>query len=305
MHIDESVNLAAVQSLHYSFVGALALLTWDIFITFDVEVEWIWRISNRAVIKWVFLFIRYFSLAFLIAIRVMVYPIEEHTPQSGEMCAPAYSAEFIALRVLQMAVEYVLMLRAYVIYERDIRIALALIALAAMEVTVIIYCLATSLPEVEISPICMILHESFRVVYIGVATMFSQFVILGLSLWKYSQALRRGWGRVPLMTILIRDGALSFIAITGMCIVITVVSFTVNYTISAAVCAWLFAILAVAGCRVIINIQGIPRPGNNVEFTTDVFGDDPLSSFIASNATAVSPPSVLTHSIGLDRSSIS
>jgi hypothetical protein len=47
------------------------------------------------------------------------------------------------------------------------------------------------------------------------ATLSMQTTILGLTIIKCFVALRAGWGRVPLVKLIVRDGTLSFIVISG------------------------------------------------------------------------------------------
>ena len=46
--------------------------------------------------------------------------------------------------------------------------------------------------------------------------MATQTTLLGLTLMKHSLAKRAGWGRTPLVSLLIRDGTTAYFIICGM-----------------------------------------------------------------------------------------
>ncbi|KDQ52714.1 hypothetical protein JAAARDRAFT_198061 [Jaapia argillacea MUCL 33604] len=56
--------LAAHDALmiNYSALSSIAFLVWDLLLTFDDEVTYIWPQPKRSPSKWLFLFTRYYSL---------------------------------------------------------------------------------------------------------------------------------------------------------------------------------------------------------------------------------------------------
>lgn len=47
------------------------------------------------------------------------------------------------------------------------------------------------------------------------STVITQVVILGLTLVKHSFARREGWGRTPVISLVLRDGSYVFLIISG------------------------------------------------------------------------------------------
>jgi hypothetical protein len=50
----------------------------------------------------------------------------------------------------------------------------------------------------------------------SIAVVVAQSTLLGLALMKHIVARRAGWGRTPLISVLIRDGTATYVIICGM-----------------------------------------------------------------------------------------
>jgi hypothetical protein len=63
-------------------------------------------------------------------------------------------------------------------------------------------CVPTNLPAVLIYP--------------GAGVALTQTVIMGLTVAKHTVAVRNGWGRTPVVSLMIRDGTTVFIVMSGL-----------------------------------------------------------------------------------------
>ncbi|KZP18511.1 hypothetical protein FIBSPDRAFT_593255 [Athelia psychrophila] len=196
--------------------GALVLLVWEYLITFDDEVNFIWCKPNRALVKWLFLFLRYFSLFAQIGNQVLSEKIASSVPVSASSCRMWYTWRLVAAQVMLVAVEVLLIIRVYALYNKSKRIVLCLLTLVLAEVA----CSATNsiinIPRLLFSPACSTVLELRPVIQFGIISICTQTSILFLTIAKQLFASRAGLGRTPIVSLMIRDGLLAFVVIFGM-----------------------------------------------------------------------------------------
>ncbi|KII90948.1 hypothetical protein PLICRDRAFT_39529 [Plicaturopsis crispa FD-325 SS-3] len=263
------------DAVNTSSVAALSLIVWDMLITMDDEVERIWRMQNTMALKWVFLFVRYFGLAYQIGNKLMTYAIPLLPP--GHVCKPWYLIQMISGQLITTGVDYILMLRIYALYGSNRRIAILFIFLVFAEVVTTICALVSTTPHMKISLGCLS-YPSKTLMSMPAVEITVQLVIFSLSMVKYANALRDGWGRVPILKVLMRDGMVSCFILTGLILGSSIVSLTAEPVYAAAIYTWYLSGMVIAGSRIILNLQSVPlREENSMELSTNVFERDQIS----------------------------
>ena len=143
----------------------------------------------------------------------------------------------------------------------------------------------------------------------SVAFVSFETVLFVLTLFKFIVALRNGWGRTPVLFLLVRDGTWAFILIFGsrrlsipsglftllsssrtvtLCVNAGFYLGAGNSAISSIAFPWLLSIEAFAGARLVLNLHALPfdasgdsrgsRTGGGTLSSHIVFMSNPVSS---------------------------
>ncbi|KAF8198078.1 hypothetical protein BJ912DRAFT_56705 [Pholiota molesta] len=205
-------------------VASLTFLLYDICITLDDEVNTIWVKPNNSWIKWQFLFTRYFALAAQIANRSVEQAIESDKMMSKGALKNWYMCQVIIGSILMTAVEIILMARVYALYKKSPWVGLIFGCLILGQIGAVVAGTVFSTPGKGFTPSYILLTSPNSYTYFGISAIVSQVTILVLTLAQYKVAVRHGWGKVPIMMLMVRDGTAAFfilIIITTMTVVAT------------------------------------------------------------------------------------
>lgn len=137
-----------------------------------------------------------------------------------------------------------------------------------------------TVPDQKFTPSCLNENVPSVVMYFFIMGEFiMQGTILGLTFFKHFIAVRAGWARTPLVSLLRRDGATTFTVITAV-LICTVIYGRFEYMHDSAhfVFPAFVSILSCVGCRLIISMQKLVTPDfqehsatqDSQEFTTIV-----------------------------------
>ncbi|GJJ14348.1 hypothetical protein Clacol_008612 [Clathrus columnatus] len=110
--------------------SAEVLLIWDIIITFDREVELIWK-TPRSVVKYLFLFIRYAALSIILSQLISDYGMFN---TKVNICLISIRWELVVSSLILWSVDLLLLYRIYAFYERNRRMLYALTVLWIMNI---------------------------------------------------------------------------------------------------------------------------------------------------------------------------
>ncbi|KAF9485514.1 hypothetical protein BDN70DRAFT_591086 [Pholiota conissans] len=275
---DEDVRLAwEAQLVWYNAVAALAFLLWDTMITFADEVQYIWPQSRHSPTKWVFLFTRYFGLlaqARLVSINLAL----EVGNFSTDVCRMLYVSQVVFGGTLMACIQALLMLRVYALCTQNRRIAFAMIALLVAELGSMPGAIHMTLPDV-IGNMCMKPITIRDIVVFGVSAMLPQVIVLGLTLIKFLSGLRAGWGKIPIVSRLVRDDFI-LVSVIVVWVIITASLTKMNNAYGYVGYNWLLSLLPSVGCRVVINMQRLAddttrsryrQPSNRLASTSPQF----------------------------------
>jgi len=261
-------NLLVVSS---GQVASLAFLIYEICITFDDEVNTIWCKPNNSWIKWQFLFTRYFALAAQITGWSIESAIESNKLMSKNSLRNWYMCQVIIGSILMTAVEIILMARVFALYKKSFWIALLFAVLILGELTAVIIGIVLNKPGANFTPSTVLLSSPNSYTYFGVGAIVSQVTILGLTLLKYKVAVKHGWGKIPIMMLMVRDGTAAFFILL-IITTLTVVATSTQTQYAPLGNSWLLSIVSCSGCRLIINMQNLPTRSETTS------GGDPIET---------------------------
>lgn len=241
------------REVHYHLVSSFVLQLWDMVITSQSEIEHIWPTPWNSFSKWLYLFLRYLSLATQIFHQFAVpYLNSGKAPKSSCFAWFVYTAIMAQFQIT--AVEIILAFRVYALFNRSRRIAIILGSLMSLEYIVLMIVISISFHRIPSIPYCILSKPPSQIITSSIAVVATQSTLLGLALIKNILARRAGWGRAPLVSLLIRDGTATYFII---CVIFFCIGSFCELRDERTVIMffWLISIISSCGCRLIINMQ--------------------------------------------------
>ncbi|KAG2015467.1 hypothetical protein CC2G_008737 [Coprinopsis cinerea AmutBmut pab1-1] len=260
------------QDLNRASGAALAAILWDWAITFGDEVELIWSKSHSSWLKWIFLFTRYYIILASIAARAVeaVMVFSDHY-LSWTSLRVWYSCQVLVASHAMSALEVVLMIRVYALYNRPRWMATLFVLLLLLENGIVLVGIIAHLPKDSFHPMDLVenLPPSFS--YFGFTTMAVQGVIMYLTVRRYMQG---PWKTIPLVKLIFRDGTLAFTVLSISSLVMAIYTLC-GLPYAVAGYPWLLVAISAVTCRMIINMQRLPlqqehtiNGSTGIQFTT-------------------------------------
>ncbi|KDQ56400.1 hypothetical protein JAAARDRAFT_36569 [Jaapia argillacea MUCL 33604] len=199
----------------YSSIGSLTFLAWDVIVTFDDEVEFIWQQPWRSPTKWLFLFSRHSSIIAQIffLLRSLGYFGLNIPPES---CPLWFTLQSVVTQIIIASVETILAMRVYALHNRSPKIHRLLVGLSGIELVVVILTFAIFIPQFDWFPTCVPFpsYQSLTFLHIMTASnLFIQTSIIVLTLAKTFMGWRSR-GRIPILAVLTRDGLWAFLLVS-------------------------------------------------------------------------------------------
>ncbi|KAJ7909473.1 hypothetical protein B0H13DRAFT_1469236, partial [Mycena leptocephala] len=206
--------------------------------------------------KCLFCFVRYFPLLLQIStlfVGTELSPQFHFTFRDCEVWSIYQAAAAFALVV---AVDYILILRVFALYQTNRRIKIAIGSLFFLELSAMLIGPGFSLSGIAFDDehLCIVTHFPKSFIIYGAAAVLFQTCLFGLTLVKFIGALRTGWGDVPLLVILVRDGTWAYLL--AVVIIIGDVSMYAlkNHSFGGVLYGWMITAFSFSGYRILLNL---------------------------------------------------
>ncbi|KAJ7690720.1 hypothetical protein B0H17DRAFT_586501 [Mycena rosella] len=245
----------ATQIVYESSVGALTLLLYDICITLDDEVKFVWP-KPWSGLKFLFFFVRYIPL--LVQIPLILIGSPALTPRfhfTPHACFIWQVYQGVATVLVYSAVDCVLILRVYALYHNNAIVRKLVLVAFGLEVSAMCVGLGFSLPTIQFDEICVVTHVSAALLIYGAATLLFQTFLFSLTAFKFVGALRAGWGDTPLVSLVMRDGTWAFLLLFAFVTGYAALYALKNHTFSGMLSGWLLTVFSFSGYRVLLNLN--------------------------------------------------
>ncbi|EGO02843.1 hypothetical protein SERLA73DRAFT_176266 [Serpula lacrymans var. lacrymans S7.3] len=250
MHNDYEAMSRIVKS---NCIASFTFLVWETLVTSGDEVEYIWPKPTQSFFKWLYFFLRYFNmLAQLWHQFAIPRIISGHI--SNQVCKAWYIYTIIITQAMATAVEIILATRVYALYNKSRRVGGLLYALILIEIIAMTANSIHTIPIIEHAVICVLVKPPQQILYYSISVFTTQSALMGLTLIKHFFAMRNGWGRTPLVSLLMRDGIAVYLVMFVL-IASTVIYCLSGNELTVIVFFWLLSLLSSTGCRLIVNMQ--------------------------------------------------
>ncbi|PPQ65678.1 hypothetical protein CVT26_000310 [Gymnopilus dilepis] len=278
-----------MNTLQGASYAGLAFAFWEILITLQDEVDLMWAHPKRfTIVKALYFFVRYFGLAVQIVNSGVARILQAIHPVPRERCRLWLAYQAVTIYLLLGAVDVILMIRVYAFYSRSRWIGYLMIALLFARVSLSTASAVLTVPNQKFDYNCLNADVPTLVMYffmIGEVTL--QSIILGLTFLRHLTAIRAGWARTPIVTLLCRDSATAFTIIVGV-LIGTIVYARLEYTHDSAHAVFpaFVAILSSVGCRLIIGMQKLAVRNPEAESSTSTRDSQEFTTVIFWERTA-------------------
>ncbi|TFK75739.1 hypothetical protein BDN72DRAFT_454063 [Pluteus cervinus] len=193
------------------------------------------------------------------------------------VCEIWYGFLAYQMQLVLLCVELILVLRVYALYNQSIKIGVLLICILCMSNTTEAIFSLRSVRGTAYDMNCMALDTPRDITQFGAALLFTHTAIFTLTIFKRNVVTRNRWRGVPILRVMIRDGAIVF------CVIAVLATVTIPYSLLVRplghyLFPWFTVFPSIVACRLIVNMQRLHDPspssststtGSNPELSTD------------------------------------
>jgi len=264
-----------LQSIYYvklAGVSASVWLLWDILITLDQEVTYIWR-SHWTLPKVLYLATRYYGL--FNTIFNTVVPILPNL--SVSFCSSwSWFIGFSGAVFFTTTVNFIFLLRLRALYHRNRKALIFLTILYVAEFFTEVTVTVITIKNVHMKPIpaglpltgCYSSNPSRLTLVSWIPCLAVACIFFAFTLYQFILALQDEENKLafasfrhrehvrPVVSLFVRDGAIFFALIFAVMLINTVFN-VIGGVLGAAGIPWLMAGYSIAGSRLVLNIRGI------------------------------------------------
>ncbi|KAI0640948.1 hypothetical protein C8Q79DRAFT_424502 [Trametes meyenii] len=240
------------RSVSYSEVACVTVLTWDVLIMFSEEVDLIWRRAWTPA-KCMYLIARY--MPWLVQLALLAINVNGSTGLefTFDQCAAWQVVQGILLQVVVTTVDVILITRVYALYSRS-RILLGVLGtLFVAELAFLCYVLAVVTPRLTYDDECYVTSSPAIFQYYWIVSLVFETILFMLTMFKFIEAVRHGWGKGPVMQQFVTDGTWAYALIFLAMLVNMMLYKYVHSTLTGICYTWLLVVLSFAGSRLVLN----------------------------------------------------
>ncbi|TFK73958.1 hypothetical protein BDN72DRAFT_833939 [Pluteus cervinus] len=254
-----------------SYAG-LAFSGWETAIAFPDELQYIWsQPAKVTMVNCLYLFSRYFALAVHINNSVISGKLSGLYPVPHDICKAWAIYQTIVTYTMISMVDMILMMRIYAFYNRSKRMGAFLCSLLFIRTGMAAASAIMTFPTSTFTPKCLTSVPPEVVYLFAVGEVLFQTLILSLTFVRKFSLQQSIWSNSPLLSLLSRDGSLTFLSVVGSLTAILVYSrfqYTEEVAYGHSVFPIFVAATSSASCRMIINMQRLAVPRGQFDLTS-------------------------------------
>ncbi|TFK22093.1 hypothetical protein FA15DRAFT_51579 [Coprinopsis marcescibilis] len=309
--------IAGTNAVGYSAVASMVFLIYDIMLTMDDEVTFIWPIP-WSFTKLVYFFLRLFGGVADSVRSVLRTTLFLGTPPFTFTASECYIwavYQALASTLLIASVDYILVMRVFALYPRGkfVRYGVALLYVAELVTVTIGF--GFGVPQLVYDEYCTTIDAPNTFTIASATPIAVQALLFFLTAYKFAQAVRNGWGDVPLLRLLMRDGTWAFFLIFLVLVGEGILFGFAPEAYTAVLYGWMNTVFAFCGYRILLNLNSAgsgrgrsstmvtnnPTTGPDIQFTSHIYtGQDdesyPMAAITVSDDNVRNATSVQTSS---------
>ncbi|KAG2021241.1 hypothetical protein CC2G_006495 [Coprinopsis cinerea AmutBmut pab1-1] len=275
-------HIRGTQVVGWSYAAAVTFLVWDVLITLRDEVTYIWPIP-WSLTKAVFFFVRYFPICLEMSTQFYGAPLPLTYSFHGCYIWNVYQG--LSSILVIAAVDYILILRVHAMYPRNKPVRYISSLLYVAELVMMSVGIGLAVPQLKYDERCVVSESPIVFTAAAGCPIAFQAFLFGATVWKFCRAVRAGWGHVPIVQLLLRDGTWAF----GLLfVVLTCEALLYGFAAGAYtgfLYGWLNTAFSICGYRIILNIHStVSRTrdesnDNDIQFTSNICTSIPTTTY--------------------------
>ncbi|KAL0955992.1 hypothetical protein HGRIS_002169 [Hohenbuehelia grisea] len=258
---------AGAQAVNRSSVAALCFLVWDICITMQDEVQLMW-FKPLSLTKILYFYVRYVPMLVQASLLVVGTELSPQFNFTFHDCFIWQVFQGVASVTIIAAVDFILILRVYALYHARPNFRIVVGILFIVELVCMVVGLVLALPGVRYDDICAVTGVPSSLLVYAFGSILFQIFLFGLTAYQFFVAVRSGWGNVPLIELLMRDGTWAFGLLFAVVVAESCLYALSNHAYAGVLFGWLLTTFSFVGYHVLLNLQRLPRGNSNSQATT-------------------------------------
>jgi len=278
----------------YVEASALAFITYNILLSFDDEVEHIWK-SKWTTPKCLYIFSRYYGLFYLL----FNFTVDMTYGLSPKFCRGYYwFYSFGGPVVFTSIINVIFLMRIYALYSAKVQVFIFLAALFVTELTAEMWISAKVSVSLEMVTVaadffsgCRATSSLHNILIISwVPRLCASTIVFAMMLYKFFEMIPVGKHKMrrnvftilpPVVERFMTDGTIFFFAIFSLDLFCMIVSVTVTNYLARIGLPWIVAVYSHCAARLVLNLRIAARgsivqtDGNNPA----IYSPPELSSF--------------------------
>ncbi|EMD34877.1 hypothetical protein CERSUDRAFT_117073 [Gelatoporia subvermispora B] len=253
-------------------VAATTFLVWDTIIHIGDEVEYVWSRGSISWIQFSYVFVRHIPYLAQGAILTLVAAPQSGRTWASMSCEDWIIAQFAMVEAITLAVEAVLIIRVYAMYNCSRLILFTILFLFTIEVAAMITILSIAIPGVDFSDTCLIISAPSILSSYWICSLVFETVLFALTLVKFFRSVAVRLGKRSVLFVLVRDGIWAY-AIIFVIMLLNTLMYHLAHNALAGICFFPeISVMSFAGSHVLLNLRRLAIQSNRRELTTLTLG---------------------------------
>ncbi|TFY77003.1 hypothetical protein EWM64_g7009 [Hericium alpestre] len=235
------------QAVSYSNIASGTAITWNVLTTIPQQIQFLRR-ADRWTIRIGYVIIRY--LPWLLQLGLIPENLNGTTGLhwTRDSCHVWSSVQAAMLQVIITVLDAIQLLRIYALFSRCLPLIYVLGVLFIGEIVLLSVVLGKSFIHSETNDSCFLTGLPRLMLAYEVAPLVFQVIMFILTLYKFLEACRDGWGDKPVVRMFITDGTWAFTTLLFMMLLNFVLS-NMQHGPYAGICsAWILTVNSFVRC---------------------------------------------------------
>ncbi|KAF9554337.1 hypothetical protein CPC08DRAFT_712969 [Agrocybe pediades] len=255
-HLSSSTSQHAIRIRDYSSLSALIFLFLEYASTLSTEYRYIWRARSKLV-KSLFLVARYAPLASSLVNYVLVQKWLVNAPVDEESCRSWFLFLFWANLCTVAAMDGVLFLRAFALYQKHNVIYGLFIPIAAQIASACVAVLPASFRKSSFNGTCgLVSVPIIPFTIMNVSLVFTHGMLFGTAYAK--RKVSKAPSSETVIRMVVNEAACIFAFFIGTITSITPVSIVAQAMDPFVVFVWPLSVHSMIACRIVLNMRSLP-----------------------------------------------
>ncbi|KAI0038806.1 hypothetical protein FA95DRAFT_1613086 [Auriscalpium vulgare] len=259
--------------------AALCLLAYDYLITFDAEVNFVWRQRKCTWSFWLYIFNRFFPIAWILFASIALNSGTILTQMYVPGCIFNFTASEVVPLLVTVGVQLILQMRVYALYELSKRLRYVLLIGCTAELVAMLALIPSSVIRIihihwVSTPTGCYYSSDIGITMFWIPALAFEPVLCALVAWKAWGAAAARWMRLrrsrvcevaggsldlddvlPLVTLMARDSLVYFLGIYSVLVALTIASVARFDSFIVIMLPWTYALPSVLGSRVVLHMR--------------------------------------------------